>query len=157
MFTATINRSPRQTGRDAGGFTLIELLVVLVIAISIVSIAVPQFSRSVGRVQLHQAARESAALLRLSRNTAIAHAGSVTVAIDPRMGSMRGISTDLDYVLPSRVGVSFPTREFGDQEEPYAIVFNADGTSSGGILQLSTEKQSQHIVVDWLTGRVRVE
>jgi len=157
MFTATKYRLRRQSGREASGFTLIELLVVLVIAISIVSIAVPQFSRSVGRVQLHQAARESAALLRLSRNSAIAHAGPVTVAIDPGTGSIRGISADLDYVLPSRVGVSFPTRQFGDQEEPYAIVFNADGTSSGGILQLSTEKQSQQILVDWLTGRVRIE
>jgi len=157
MYTVTKHRLLRQTGREARGFTLIELLVVLMIAVSIVSIAVPQFSRSVARVQLHQAARESAALLRLSRNSAIAHAGPVTVAIDPRIGSIRGISTDLDYVLPSRVGVSFPTRQFGDQEEPYAIVFNADGTSSGGILELSTEKQSQQIMVDWLTGRVRVE
>lgn len=157
MLTGTDNRLTRQAAQDGRGFTLIELLVVLVIAISIVSIAVPQFSRSVGRVQLHQAARESAALLRLSRNSAIAHAGSVTVAIDPRLGSIRGVSADLDYVLPDRVGVSFPARRFGDREEPYAIVFNADGTSSGGVFQLSTEKQSQQIMVDWLTGRVRIE
>lgn len=147
----------RRTRRDAGGFTLIELLVVLVIAVSIVSIAVPQFSRSVSVVQLHQASREAAALLRLSRNAAIAHASPVTVEIDPRVGSMRGADTERAYALPASVGVTFPTRQFEQQDQPYAIVFNADGTSSGGILQLSTEQRSQQIMVDWLTGRVRIE
>ena len=147
----------RRNGRDSRGFTLIELLVVLLIAVSIVSIAVPQFSRSVGTVRLHQAARESAALLRLSRNSAIAHANAVTVEIDPQNGSMRGAGADRPYVLPGEVGVSFPGRQYRDQGEPYAIVFNADGTSSGGLLQLSTDERSRQITVDWLTGRVRIE
>ena len=157
MKAATTNRPLRHNGREARGFTLIELLVVLLLAVSIVSIAVPQFSRSVATVRLHQAARESAALLRLSRNSAIAHAIPVTVEIDPQVGSMRGADADRPYVLPGQVGVSFPTRQYQGQDEPYAIVFNADGTSSGGLLQLSTDNRSQQISVDWLTGRVRIE
>lgn len=157
MIAATTHRSVRRTGRKPQGFTLIELLVVLLLAVSIVSIAVPQFSRSVGAVRLHQAARESAALLRLSRNSAIAHASPVTVEIDPQTGSMQGAGTDRPYVLPGEVGVSFPTRQYRDQEEPYAIVFNADGTSSGGLLQLSTDQRARQVTVDWLTGRVRIE
>jgi len=157
MITATTNRVVLRNGREPGGFTLIELLVVLLLAISIVSIAVPQFSRSVATVRLHQAARETAAMLRLSRNSAIAHATPVTVEIDPRIGSMRGAGTDRSYVLPGEIGVSFPTRQYDNGDEPYAIVFNADGTSSGGSLRLSTDKRSQQIMVDWLTGRVRIE
>lgn len=147
----------RGYGRGARGFTLIELLVVLLLAVSIVSIAVPQFSRSVSNVRLHQAARESAALLRLSRNSAIAHASPVSVAIDPRTGSIRGAESGLAYVLPGQVGVSFPARQDQGRDEPYAIVFNADGTSSGGVLRLSTDTRSQQVSVDWLTGRVRIE
>jgi len=157
MNARTRKRQPPRTGREMSGFTLIELLVVLVIAVGIVSIAVPQFSRSVALVQLHQASRETAALLRLSRNAAIAHASPVTVEIDPRAGSMRGASSERAYALPAKVGITFPTRQFEDQDELYAIVFNADGTSSGGLLQLSTDRRSQQILVDWLTGRVRIE
>jgi type II secretion system protein H len=157
MIAATNNRVLRCDARELRGFTLIELLVVLFLAVSIVSIAVPRFSSSVASVQLHQAARESSALLRLSRNSAIAHASPVTVEIDPRMGSMRGAGAGEAYLLPSGVSVSFPSRQYEDQDEPYAIVFNADGTSSGGLLRLSTDKRSQQIVVDWLTGRVRIE
>jgi general secretion pathway protein H len=157
MISSTRSRARRRSGPPTGGFTLIELLVVLVIAVAIVSIAVPQFSRSVALVQLHQASREAAALLRLSRNAAIAHASPVTVEVDPRVGSMRGANTEHAYALPAGVGVTFPTRRFEDQEEPYAIVFNADGTSTGGMLQLSTDQRSQQIMVDWLTGRVRIE
>ena len=141
----------------AGGFTLIELLITLLIAISIVTVVVPRFARSMANVQLHQAARESAALLRMSRNSAIAYSGSVNVEIDAEERLMRTVGTGQIYALPRHVSFAFPNDDQAYREGPRIITFHPDGTSSGGRLLLLTDKHSQQITVDWMTGRVSIE
>jgi len=129
----------------------------MVIAVAIAAVAVPQFSRSIDSVRLHQAARESAALLRLSRNSAIAYSRPVAVEIDARERQLIVAATGRSYLLPPQVSVSFPDDSYRYPDDRRTIIFNVDGTSSGGRLALDTDRRSQHITVDWLTGRVSIE
>ena len=150
----TFSAGSRHTAR---GFTLLELLIVMVIAVAIATVAVPQFSRSIDSVRLHQAARESAALLRLSRNSAIAFSRPVAVEIDAGERQLIVAATGRSYLLPPQVSISFPDDSYSYPDDRRTILFHVDGTSSGGRLSLDTEKRSQHITVDWLTGRVSIE
>lgn len=129
----------------------------MVIAIAIATVAVPQFARSIDSVRLHQAARETAALLRVSRSSAIAHSSPVGVEIDAGERQLIVATTGHSYVLPPQVSVSFPDDSYRYPDDRRTIVFNVDGTSSGGRLALGTDRRSQHITVDWLTGRVSIE
>ena len=139
------------------GFTLIELLIVMVIAVAIMTVAVPQFSRSVDSVRLHQAARESAALLRLSRNSAIAYSRTIAVEVDASERQLYVADSGDNYLLPAQVSVSFPDEPYGYPNDRRTILFHPDGSSTGGYLSLDTDRRSQQIAIDWLTGRVSVE
>ena len=142
---------------DELGFTLIELLIVMVIAVSIITVAVPQFSRSIDTVRLHQAARESAAFLRLSRNSAVVHSGPVAVEIDAGERQLYVAATGDSYLLPPQISVSFPDEPDHYPDVRRTILFHADGSSTGGRLSLDSDKRSQQITIDWLTGRVSIE
>jgi len=129
----------------------------MVIAVAIVTVAVPQFSRSIDSVRLHQAVRESAAFLRLSRNSAVAYSGPVAVEIDAGERQLYVAATGDSYLLPPQISVSFPDEPQHYLNDRRTILFHADGSSTGGRLSLGSDRRSQQITVDWLTGRVSIE
>jgi general secretion pathway protein H len=114
---------------------LLELLLVLLIAVSAISLVLPQISTVRTGVALKASARELAGALRATRSEAIARHREVPFVLDAafkrRLAEVRAeVSADA------------------------AIRFFPDGSSTGGKVTLGAGGLSYVVQVDWLTGRV---
>jgi general secretion pathway protein H len=140
----------------ARGFTLIELVVVLAIlgfALVLVTGYRAPWSRTLG---LRGTAQELASALRLARSEAIAGNGPVAFGIDVadhryRIGAAppRRLPAEFDIALLT-IGGERRGASAGD------IRFNPDGSSTGGGVGLAAGPEHVFILVDWLTGGVRI-
>lgn len=139
------------------GFTLVELLVVLILAALIAGLMVPRFSQAIPSIQLRQATQETAAVLRAARTAAVTQAQEVAVVVDKDRNLVSCEATDEYFELPVDVYVEQGSRDLYGSQPVSRIVFAADGTSSGGVLKLATDRRSNLIAVDWLTGRVSIK
>jgi|SRR5215467_9032213 general secretion pathway protein H len=146
----------RCDARPSGGFTLIEVLVTLTVlgfALVLVTGYKPPWSRSLG---LKGTAAELAADLRLARSEAIARNRSVAFDVDVNAHRYR-IGTGKIQSLPSQFSIELMTIAGEKRQEGAGdILFNPDGTSSGGRITLADGQRSMVVGVDWLTGRVSV-
>ena len=141
----------------ADGFTLLELLVVLLIVGLVVSLAPTGFHRVLPSLELEAAARSLAANLRGLRSTAIHRSSSVSVSVDAedKEGSLMGSPV----LLPVPEGASLPIKKWtplGVYQPASSFTFNADGSTSGAVLELSRHGTAYRVHVDWLTGRVEI-
>jgi general secretion pathway protein H len=132
--------------RDRAGFTLIETLVVLVILGLAMSIVAGFVSRGHPGLDLATGTDEVASGLRLARARAIARQAPVLFAAGP--GGHGYVLDGILHALPPAMLVRLAGAP--------AIRFAPDGSSSGGILQLSEGSAARVVRVDWLTGRVTV-
>lgn len=144
----------RPSGR---GFTLFELLVVLAL-LALVAVMVPaMLTRGFPATSLKAAAREVAAGLRETRGRAIGRNTEVAFTVDVDARSYRVGGKGADRTLPRALEIALYTaeRELIDSGAG-SIRFFADGSSTGGRVTVSYQTQSYDIVVDWLTGQVKV-
>jgi general secretion pathway protein H len=135
--------------RAEAGFTLLEMTIVLVIlglALGLVALRGPMRSRG---LELRAATEQLAQSLRAARAEAIADDHAVEVTLRPggyRVGAGR--------VHPLR-GLALSATTLLGAAQP-GIRFAADGSSSGGVVAIADGAQQRRIVIDWLTGRVRI-
>lgn len=118
--------------RAQAGFTLLELLVTLaVMALAALLIAYYAQPRSHG-LEIGRAAQRVAAAMRLDRGLAIATGQPVRFSLP---------------ALPGWLNARMP---------PDGLVFEPDGSASGGAVLLGSQGLRRLISVDWLTGRISV-
>ncbi|MES2817373.1 MAG: GspH/FimT family pseudopilin [Pseudomonadota bacterium] len=134
------------------GFTLVEMLVVLTILGLAMAVVAPAINRGLGG-SLSEIARDLQVDLRKARSQAVTRQRSVVLWVDVERrvytlerGKPRSIPEGI--VIKTKVA-STETR--GTQA---GIRFFADGSSTGGTLQLVQEGAVMALEVDWLTGRV---
>ncbi|MDH5324418.1 MAG: GspH/FimT family protein [Gammaproteobacteria bacterium] len=145
----------------ACGFTLLELLLVLVLVSILVLVVSPALTKSKGfhRTDLKKTARELVSALRYTRSTAIRKAKAVEFKLNPLQSKLwyPAMQVGQWQVLP-QTQVLFTTAGSSVRADGSgAIRFFADGSSSGGEIQLSREGRSYTIVVSWLTGKVSLQ
>ena len=141
---------PSRTGSQAG-FTLTELLVVLAI-IGLLILAAPSLlDKALPGTQSLAAARALANDMRLARGMAVSRGMTVTLRFDPARQIYVQSAQAGAHALPNHVRFALPPRAASD-----AIVFRADGSSSGGVVLVGQHPQHR-VAADWLTGRVSVD
>ena len=137
--------------RGKAGFTLIEMLVVLVIlglALGIVLLRGPLRSAT---LDVRTAAAQVAQGMRLARARAIQTDRLVAVAVDANTHLFQ-VGGSPPQALPNTVAITVD----GGAGETERIVFEPDGSASGGRVDLASGGGRMRVAVDWLTGRVSV-
>ncbi|MGD0189604.1 MAG: prepilin-type N-terminal cleavage/methylation domain-containing protein [Rhizomicrobium sp.] len=131
-------------GNEAG-FTLLEMLVVLGLLSLISMIAIPDFERVIGLLELRETAATLQANLRVIRADALRSDQEVDFALD---GDGKGYqwSEVEKRRVPDRVDLRMAKGQ--------AIVFYGDGTTSGGAVKVLSGGREILIIVDESTGAV---
>ncbi len=138
----------------ARGVSLLEMLLVVAILAIASLLAAAAFSGGFDRLQLRASAKEIAAQLRYTRAHAIASGQRQRFVIDPRAHTWQA-PNDRQGTIPPNLGVVFiGARETQPSPGEGAIVFFADGASTGGRIRLEARRAAWNIDVAWLTGEV---
>ena len=140
----------------ASGFSLLEVLLVVAILAIASLLAATAMTGGIDGIQLRSSAKEIAAQLRYTRTQAIATGEAQRFTIDPRAHAWTA-PNDRDGDIPEKLGIVFTgAREVQSRADEGAIVFFADGASTGGRVQLSAKRAAMNVDVAWLTGEVRL-
>jgi general secretion pathway protein H len=136
------------------GFTLIELIVVLAI-VALVMAAVPNIVGGLPGVRLRAAADDMVATLRSLHEAAILGQDTTEFVLDRRRRAYRVSTESGTHALPAVVSAAgFRPAALVPADPAARVRFFADGSASGGTIQLRHGELSASVVVDWLTGRV---
>lgn len=147
------------------GFTLVELLVVIAIMVMIALAAPTLYSRT------HQAMAlkaTTAAVVQSLRTLHLQAQSELQIYTWTITSDSRGYRINDQSTIPlssDKVHLRFdPLFTSGldlanraANEEPAAIRFFPDGSASGGRLFVENDQRTRVIVIDWLTGRVRID
>lgn len=128
------------------------LVVALIAAIGVLTATA--MTGGMDGIQLRSAAKEVAAQLRFTRAQAIATGQPQRFTIDPAAHAWTAPSARSGEI-PEDLGIAFTgARETQPSRGVGAIVFFADGASTGGRVQLSARTAAWNVDVKWLTGEV---
>ncbi|MGQ9659779.1 MAG: GspH/FimT family pseudopilin [Thermochromatium sp.] len=142
--------------RGARGFTLVELLVVMAIA-AVMMTAVPTLlAVALPGLEMKSAARRTATILRLARESAIRRGEETSVLVDLERHRLT-LTGQRSLSLPERLSLRLEaaSSELIDAQRG-TIRFFPDGSSTGGRLVLAHGGQGYQIGVTWLTGRIEL-
>jgi general secretion pathway protein H len=147
--------SPAKQRRPAG-FTLIELLVVITImGLALALIAGHGPMRSAG-LEENGTAADLAGGLREARADAIAQNKQVVLTVDIATHRWR-IDKGAERTIPAQFALSVLTVKGETRGGKLAgIVFEPDGSSTGGQINFDDGMRKFAVNIDWLTGNVRV-
>ncbi len=156
MFFCRSKIEPRRVNTTCG-FTIFELLVVLAIVSLVMAIAVPRLSGTVTTSEIRSAARSLAAGMRWARSEAIYTNRPVNFQVDVKERRFGMTQKGPMRRLPENAQITLHTArsQLLDEEKGH-IRFFPDGGSSGGRVTLATERLTQYVDIDWLTGRISI-
>ena len=139
------------------GFTLVELLIVLVISVSLIGISSAAYSKLSTGSYLKGVTRHVAATLRYARNYAITQGVEADVKIDVQNRAYSYPGANEPIYFKKSIHVEALSSGFLTQSKDVAIIrFSPDGSSTGGVVALSSRNKTYQIQVDWLTGQVHI-
>jgi general secretion pathway protein H len=138
-----------------GGFTLIELLVVLAILGLVALGGSNALSASLPALRLKSATRILADDLRATRRLAMVQRREAAFRLVP--GAYVAHEGESPRALPPGTQSRLATITGGPRTNADQIRFFADGSSTGGRIELQLGERRSGVEVDWLTGRVRVD
>jgi general secretion pathway protein H len=155
-----MSRRARPTASPAAGrargVTLIEIVIVIVLIGVMSLLAAAAMNGGVKGMQLRSAAKEVASQLRFTRTRAIATGQTQRFVIDPAQHAWRAV--DRHGEIPDALRVTFTgARELQPSPGEGAILFFADGASTGGRVRSARDTAAWNVDVGWLTGEVRLE
>jgi general secretion pathway protein H len=138
----------------APGFTLLETLVVLLV-VALAATALPRLWGAGQGGLVRAAADDIAASLREARLAARAAGREARVVFDTGFGTVRPVRGPA-RPLPAgtRLTVEGAAAE-ADAEGRIAILFDAEGGSTGGRVTIALGAMAAVVEVDWMTGHVR--
>jgi general secretion pathway protein H len=147
------SRSPAPRHR-ARGVSLLEMLLVVAVIAAASLLATAALSGGFDGLQLRSNAKEIAANLRYARAQAISTGRPQSFSIDPRAHLWQG-ANGRKGEIPKKLGIVFTgAREVQPHDGIGAIMFFADGASTGGRVQLNSRNAAWNVDVAWLTGEV---
>lgn len=142
--------------RAVRGTSLLEMLLVIALIAGIGLLAAGAFGGGLAGMQLRSSAKEVAAALRFTRTQAIATGRPQRFTLDPeahRWTAPNGRKGE----IPDSLRITFTgARQMQPRRGEGAIVFFADGASTGGRVQLSARRAAWNVDVAWLTGEVKL-
>ncbi|MFC3551515.1 GspH/FimT family pseudopilin [Lysobacter cavernae] len=147
---------PARMRHRIGGASLLEMLLVIALVAAISVLAAAALSGGFRGIQLRANAKEIAAQLRYTRTQAIASGRPQRFTLDPAAHAWTAANGRRGEI-PAALRVSFTgAREVQPRRGEGAIVFFADGASTGGRIQLSAQRAAWNVDVAWLTGEIRL-
>lgn len=142
--------------RKARGVSLLEMLLVIALLAAISVLAAGAMTGGFAGMQLRNEAKQITAQLRYTRTLAIARGTPQRFTIDPQKRTWTA-PDNRHGEIPEKLRIRFiGAREVQPRRGEGAIVFFADGASTGGRVQLSAKRAAMNIDVTWLTGEVRL-
>ena len=148
--------SIRGRRRRANGVSLLEMLLVVALIAAASVLAAAAFSGGVGGMQLRGTAKEIATQLRYTRTQAITTGEQQKFVIDPQAHTWQSPNGRSGEIPPDLRIVFIGARQVQPSRGEGAIVFFADGASTGGRIQVSLKRAAWDIDVAWLTGQVKL-
>lgn len=141
--------------RTSRGFTLLEMLLVMMLATLVLTLVPANFSAVVPHVERQAEVRHFISVLRSARGAAIRERRAVTLMLDVKRHQYYLAGSEQVKALPKRLAIHYSAPFSSVANEPLvAIRFFADGSSSGGLIEMTMEGEMYHITIDWLTGKV---
>ncbi|MBF0134057.1 MAG: prepilin-type N-terminal cleavage/methylation domain-containing protein [Magnetococcales bacterium] len=139
------------------GFTLLEILFSLTILGMLTLLTPPLLLAVIPSLRLEEATKKSSVFLRQAQKLSIITNSETVVTINTQEKWFRMGNEGKYEPFPDEISVQLTTPESEQIDEVSArIRFFPDGGSSGGQLIFKLDDWSNFVIVDWLTGRVRV-
>ena len=139
---------------NSRGFTLLELVVTLLVLAVAVAVVTPTIGRSTENLRARAQVARLSAMLRHAREQAITTRKAHALVVDPqahRLTIVAGEDVTSTRTLPADVSIeAFPPQALTVRFEPY-------GVSNGGDFRVQSGPIRYRVVVDGLTGRVKVD
>lgn len=140
------------------GFTLLELLVVMVLATLVMALVPASFSSMFPHAERESEVRQFVSALRSARGIAIRDKEDVSLKLDlenhryylPGDEQIRQLPDNFHFLyIPS----------FNRPADKAAVIirFYADGSSTGGVIEMKSEEETYLVTIDWLTGKVHYD
>ncbi len=146
----------RTTRQRSRGVSLLEMLLVIALLAAVSVLAATAFSGGFRGIQLRSTAKDIASQLRYTRTQAIATGKPQRFTLNPQAHEWTA-PNGRSGAIPPALRVQFTgAREVQPRRGEGAIVFFADGASTGGRVQVSDQRAAWNVDVAWLTGEVKL-
>ncbi len=142
--------SERRSGAEASqdsGFTLLELLAVLALAGMLIALVPPLLGKGSDHARLDHDRHAILDCLRQARGDAIVSGRTVAFRVDPAHRLYGVGKADRSLEGGVELAVESPLAHPGE------IRFFADGSASGGLVELTNPAGRERLQIDWLTGK----
>jgi len=136
------------------GFTLIELLVVLAIISLAIGITAANLSRGNAGAEFKSQNRKLVSMLRHTRNRAISESSILGLSSIEDGHGYQITPTGETVALSENITVDIQPGSVPAGIDHSGIVFFPDGSSNGGLVQLTSAEGKSDIEIIWLTGEV---
>ena len=149
--------SERFMRKRSSGFTILEMLLVLTLAIAVVVIVVPNFSKGLSTAELRSAVRDLASSLRYLRGYAVSTLQEAEFSLDVKENTYRLSGKSKEYSISDSIHLTLLTTESEIKGKGSGVIrFYPDGSSSGGRITLKAGDRTRIVDVNWLTGQVEI-
>lgn len=139
------------------GFTLLESLLVLAIISLATTLAFTQFYQFRQKPNLEKSIQSLSSFVNVVRQQAIVSQSVVALEIETKSGRFASRPGTKKFELDNAFSVSVETAKELVDGNAANIVFNPDGSSSGGYIQLKAASgKFGRITINWLTGNTTV-
>lgn len=144
------------TTNRQNGFTLFELLVLLLVMALTAALVGPMY-RGGQKSDLNVFGRSLVAELRYARSMALLKGRNSVVSFDMDK-RLYGISEGGEQKsIPREIHMKLTVDENDAGDGKGLIYFFADGSSTGGIIELNREGKKLMLTTSWLNGRISIE